>query len=247
MDGRAQISQILKIFLLQIVARADCKSPATLCNECLSRLPVDCVNVSLFEYIYCVRRWRAPSKLQYMSNLGRRTDDPRWSVPLSLCLIVCSLYSISDIISIARSGPATISISTSIITISSHRPWTAIFSIFSENLTSETRWFMWQGFAIWSEMCKACHWDSICSDVYKGDPTLCCATQQIFSCQLFLMLSKFSLEIENKKWERDDLHEDKNGNEREESNVTEIPAKEWTLCLTICNLQIQQLNWRNTY
>ena len=126
MDGRAQISRILKIFCFKLWLGL-IASHQQHCNECLSRLPVDCVNVSLFEYIYCVRRWRAPSKLQYMSNLGRRTDDPWWSVPLSLCLIVCSLYSISDIISIARSGPATISISTSIITISSHRLWTAIF------------------------------------------------------------------------------------------------------------------------
>ena len=56
MDGRAQISGILEItyFLLQIVA----KSLQVISNSAMSVSVdwiVDCVNVSLLEYIYCVR------------------------------------------------------------------------------------------------------------------------------------------------------------------------------------------------
>ena len=141
--------------------------------------------------------WESPgslSRLQYMSNLVRRTDNPWWCVFLSSSLIVCSVLYLWHYLKYLNCQKWLCHHFHKYLNyhniVRSHKLWPfTVFLLFS-------KYWIWHRSLLdlcdtvlqFGQMCETCHGDWICTDSVEGDLRkllLCKPTNILPPCQLF--------------------------------------------------------------
>ena len=192
--------------------------------------------------------WESPgslSRLQYMSNLVRRTDNPWWCVFLSSSLIVCSVLYLWHYLKYLNCQKWLSHHFHKYLNyhniVRSHKLWPfTVVLLFS-------KYWIWHRSLLdlcdtvlqFGQMCKTCHGDWICIDSVEGDLRkllLCKPTNILPPLSAFSWLYMFSLQ---RIWMRGDEWgfgwEEKRERKVMQQQGKEgdaIPAKEWTLCVS---------------